>query len=43
MLLQATAAVVVAGVAMAWLAGLVLRPTSLGLASSAQCGYRFIT
>lgn len=43
MLLQATAAVVVAGVAMAWLAGWVLRPSSVGLASSAQCGYRFNT
>lgn len=43
MLLQATAAVVGSGVALSWLAGLVLRPSSLGLASSAQCGYRFNT
>ncbi|WP_373981221.1 AEC family transporter [Achromobacter sp. JD417] len=43
LLLQASAAVVAAGVAMAWLAGPVLRPSSLGLASSAQCGYRFNT
>ncbi len=42
-LLQATAAVIVAGVALSWLAGLVLRPSSLGLASSAQCGFRFNT
>lgn len=28
---------------MSWLAGLALRPTSLGLASSAQCGFRFNT
>lgn len=43
LLLQATAAVVAAGVALSWLAGPVLRPSSLGLASSAQCGYRFNT
>lgn len=43
LLLQATAAVVAAGVALSWLAAPVLRPTSIGLASSAQCGYRFNT
>ena len=43
MLLQATAAVIGSGVALSWLAGLALRPSSLGLASSAQCGYRFNT
>lgn len=42
-LLQATAAVIVSGVMLAWLAGWVLRPPSLALASSAQCGYRFNT
>lgn len=42
-LLQATAAVIVSGVALSWLAGLVLKPSSLGLASSAQCGFRFNT
>ena len=42
-LLQATAAVIVSGVALSWLAGPVLKPSSLGLASSAQCGYRFNT
>ena len=43
MLLQATAAVIGSGVALSWLAGPVLRPSSLALASSAQCGYRFNT
>jgi len=43
MLLQASAAVIVAGIALAWLAGWVLRPSSLSLASSAQCAYRFNT
>ena len=31
------------GVALSWLAGPVLRPSSIGLASAAQCGYRFNT
>ncbi|WP_088138499.1 MULTISPECIES: AEC family transporter [Achromobacter] len=43
MLLQASAAVIAAGVALTWLARWVLRPSSLSLASSAQCGYRFNT
>ncbi len=43
MLLQASAAVIVAGIALTWLAGWVLRPSSLSLASAAQCGYRFNT
>ncbi|MGY6269904.1 AEC family transporter [Achromobacter denitrificans] len=43
MLLQATAAVIGSGVTLSWLAGLALRPSSLALASSAQCGYRFNT
>lgn len=43
LLLQATAAVIWSGVALAWLAGPVLRPAPIGLASSAQCGYRFNT
>lgn len=43
LLLQATAAVVVSGVALSWLAGLILRPPSVALASSAQCGFRFNT
>ena len=34
---------IVSGVALSWLAGLVLKPSSLGLASSAQCGFRFNT
>ncbi len=43
MLLQATAAVVVSGVALSWLAGLILKPASVALASSTQCGFRFNT
>ncbi|MGB3434146.1 AEC family transporter [Achromobacter sp.] len=43
MLLQASAAVIAAGIALAWLAAWVLRPSSLSLASSAQCAYRFNT
>lgn len=43
MLLQASAAVIAAGIALAWLAKWVLRPSSLSLASSAQCAYRFNT
>ncbi|MDF8361867.1 AEC family transporter [Achromobacter anxifer] len=43
MLLQASAALIPAGVALSWLAGPALKPSSLGLASSAQCGYRFNT
>ncbi len=42
-LLQATAALVAAGVALAWLGGRVLRAPPLALASAAQCGYRFNT
>ncbi|CAB3726563.1 auxin efflux carrier [Achromobacter insolitus] len=43
MLLQASAALIAAGVALSWLAGLALRPSPVSLASSAQCGYRFNT
>lgn len=43
MLLQATAAVVLIGIALSWLAALALRPGSKALASAAQCGYRFNT
>ena len=43
LLLQSTAAVVAAGVALAWLGGLALRAQPLALASAAQCGYRFNT
>ena len=43
LLLQATAAMIAVGVALSWLAGPVLRPSSIGLASAAQCGYRFNT
>lgn len=43
MLLQATAAVVVMGIALSWLAALFMRPGSVALASAAQCGYRFNT
>ncbi|KAK52971.1 transporter, auxin efflux carrier domain protein [Bordetella bronchiseptica CA90 BB1334] len=42
-LLQATAALMACGVALAWLAGPVLRPAPVALASAAQCGYRFNT
>ncbi|WKK16929.1 AEC family transporter [Achromobacter insolitus] len=43
MLLQASAALIAAGGALSWLAGLALRPSPVSLASSAQCGYRFNT
>lgn len=43
LLLQATAAVVAIGVALAWLGGRALRAQPLALASAAQCGYRFNT
>lgn len=43
MLLQATAAVIAIGVALAWLAALVLKPPAVAQASAAQCAYRFNT
>jgi len=43
MLLQATIAVVLAGVVLAWLGGRLLQSPPLALASAAQCGYRFNT
>ncbi|MBO9356350.1 AEC family transporter [Bordetella petrii] len=42
-LLQATATVVAAGVALSWLGGRALRAQPLALASAAQCGFRFNT
>lgn len=42
-LLQASFAVAGVGLALAWLAGPVLKPSPVGLASAAQCGYRFNT
>src|SRR3546814_7203317 len=42
-LLQATLAIMGAGVAMAWLAVPVLKPSPIAHASVAQCGYRFNT
>lgn len=43
LLLQATAAVIVIGLALSWLAAPLLRPDPVALASAAQCGYRFNT
>ena len=43
LLLQATVAVVVVGIAIAWLAVPVLRPDPTAHASTAQCAYRFNT
>jgi len=42
-LLQASALVVGAGIALCWLAAPVLRPPALVQASASQCGYRFNT
>ncbi|CAJ48347.1 AEC family transporter [Bordetella avium] len=43
LLLQATAAVIAAGVVLSWLAALLLKSAPVALASAAQCGYRFNT
>ena len=43
LLLQAAAIMIGAGVALSWLAGPILRPAPVALASAAQCGYRFNT
>ncbi|MFJ1302583.1 AEC family transporter [Pseudomonadota bacterium AL_CKDN230030165-1A_HGKHYDSX7] len=43
LLLQAAAIMIGAGVVLSWLAGPILRPAPVALASAAQCGYRFNT
>ena len=42
-LLQGTMMILVSGMALAWLAGPVLKPTSMAHASTAQCAWRFNT
>lgn len=42
-LLQATVLVLVAGIALAWAGGWLMKAPALALASTAQCGYRFNT
>jgi len=42
-LFSATALLIAAGVALAWLARPILKPSAIALASSSQCGYRFNT
>jgi len=42
-LFSATALLIAAGVALAWLARPVLKPSAIALASSSQCAYRFNT
>ena len=43
LLLQAAAIMIGAGTLLSWLAGPILRPAPVALASAAQCGYRFNT